>query len=136
MKKVTYRTKPSADLWFELNRRMIKKSKAMMSNMVLDFNDYPQKKLPEDHWFNHQVGVDFELTEYRRIYIKNSCETLNKVYSALSAKDKKIIDKYNDEQVKKSMAELYKDLSSEDYGDGVYMSDGMYLHPDGTLTDN
>ena len=136
MKKITYHTKPSADLWFELNRRMLKKSKAMTTNMVLDFNDYPKDKLPEEHWFNHQACVDFELIEYKRRFIENSCETLNKVYSALSAKDKKIIDKYNDEQAKISMAELYKALSSEDYGDGVYMSDGMYLHPDGTLTDN
>ena len=136
MKKITYHTKPSADLWFELNRRMINKSKAMMSNLVLDLNDYPKKKLPEDHWFNYQVGVDFEVTEFRRRFMEISCETLNKVYKRLSAKDKKTIDKYNDEQAKISMAKLYKALSSEDYGDGVYMSDGMYLHPDGTLTDN
>ncbi len=136
MKKVTYYTKPSADLWLELNRRMIKKSKAIKANMVLDFNNYPKEKLPEDHWFNQQAAIDMDLIEYNENFIRNSGQMLDKIYNALSAKDKKIIDKYIEDQVKKSLAELYAGLSSDDYGNGVYMSEGMYLQSDGTITED
>ena len=134
MKKVTYYSKVNADLWLELNRRMIKKSKAMMANMVLDFSNYPKKKLPEDHWFNHQSAIDLDLMEYDKIFINNSCEMLDKIYTLLSDKDKNIIDEYNEEQSRESMAELYRELSSDDYGEGVYMSEGVYLQSDGTFT--
>jgi hypothetical protein len=134
MKKVTYYSKVNADLWLELNRRMIKKSKAMMANMVLDFSNYPKKKLPEDHWFNHQSAIDLDLMEYEQIFMDNSCEMLDKIYTLLSDKDKNIIDEYNEEQARESMAELYRELSSDDYGEGVYMSEGVYLQSDGTFT--
>jgi hypothetical protein len=134
MKKVTYYSKVNADLWLELNRRMIKKSKAMMANMVLDFSNYPKKKLPEDHWFNHQSAIDLDLMEYEQIFMDNSCEMLDKIYTLLSDKDKNIIDEYNEEQSRESMAELYRELSSDDYGEGVYMSEGVYLQSDGTFT--
>ena len=134
MKKVTYYSKVNADLWLELNRRMIKKSKAMMANMVLDFSNYPKKKLPEDHWFNHQSAIDLDLMEYEQIFMDNSCEMLDKIYTLLSDKDKNIIDEYNEEQARESMAELYRELSSDDHGEGVYMSEGVYLQSDGTFT--
>jgi hypothetical protein len=134
MKKVTYYSKVNADLWLELNRRMIKKSKAMMANMVLDFSNYPKKKLPEDHWFNHQSAIDLDLMEYEQIFMDNSCEMLDKIYTLLSDKDKNIIDEYNEEQARESMAELYRELSSDDYGEWVYMSEGVYLQSDGTFT--
>jgi hypothetical protein len=102
--------------------------------MVLDFSNYPKKKLPEDHWFNHQSAIDLDLMEYDKIFIDNSCEMLDKIYTLLSDKDKNIIDEYNEEQSRESMAELYRELSSDDYGEGVYMSEGVYLQSDGTFT--
>jgi hypothetical protein len=135
MKKVNYYTKINADLWLELNRRMVKKSKAMMTNMVLDLDRYPKEKLPEDHWFNYQAGIDLDLMEYNQLFFERSDEMLEKVYNALSTKDKKIIDKYNEDQINESMAKVYRELSSDDYGQGVYISEGTYLQSDGTFSD-
>jgi hypothetical protein len=136
MKKINYYTKPSAELWLELNRRMVKKSNAMLTNMVLDLVNYPKEKLSEDHWFTHQAAIDADLMSYDRLFIERSHEMLDKVYKALSVKDKKIIDEYNEEQTRKSMTKLYKELSSDDYGQGVYMSEGTYLQSDGTFSDD
>ena len=57
------------------------------------------------------------------------------IYKLLSDKDKNIIDEYIEGQVRESMVELYRELSSDDYGEGVYMSEGVYLQPDGTFTE-
>jgi len=135
MKKVTYYSKVNADLWLELNRRMIKKSKAMMANMVFNFNILPKEKLPEDHWFNHQAAIDIDITDYDRLFVERSNDMLDRVYNALSDKDKNIIDEYIEEQTRESMVELYRELSSDDYGEGVYMSEGVYLQSDGTFTE-
>ena len=71
MKNVTYQTKVDADLWLEMNRRIEKKSKSLLTNMVFSFKKYPEKELPEDHWFNYQRQIDFDLMEYNKIYILN-----------------------------------------------------------------
>ena len=135
MKKVTYYSKVNADLWLELNRRTIKKSKAMMANMVFNFDVLPKEKLPEDHWFNHQAAIDVDIMDYNRLFVERSNEMLDSIYKLLSDKDKNIIDEYIEGQVRESMVELYRELSSDDYGEGVYMSEGVYLQPDGTFTE-
>jgi hypothetical protein len=73
--------------------------------------------------------------EYNQLFFERSDEMLEKVYNALSTKDKKIIDKYNEDQINESMAKVYRELSSDDYGQGVYISEGTYLQSNGTFSD-
>jgi hypothetical protein len=105
MKKIKYDTKIDADLWLELNRRAIKKSKIIRSNSILDLSRYPKEKLPDDHWFVYQAEIDSYLYEFSLFIMDKSEIMLEKVYAALSDEDKKIIDEYHEELKKEGEAQ-------------------------------
>jgi len=135
MSKIRHTTPINADLWLELEKRMERKSKAINNKTtVTEETLFIADGIEEDHWFIDQIKIDIELRKAEQTFIEKTDEMLKKIYGSLSDDDKKIIDNHIQDGINKSMAEVYRDLSSEDFGLGVYMSEGRYLQKDGTFS--
>lgn len=134
MKNVAHYSPINAELWLELEKRMNRKSKAITTNSCLNLRTSPKVgEIDDNHWYIDQIKLDFELKNFERKFTEKSVEMLDKVYKALSDDDKKIIDDHIQDGINEAMMQVYNDLADNDFGQGVYMSEGMYLQSDGRL---